>query len=767
MMDYLRFLHPRYANAHKLRERVERRVPRVVVAILNKFPIISSSSGIQFVGKWLRAMQDAIPPSGKIEKFLKDHLPDVLLVTPLTNFASDQVEYIKCAKKLGLRTGLCVHSWDNLSNKGLIRAEPDVVLVWNEIQRSEAVELHGIPRQKVVTTGAQCFDQWFERGPKTGKQEFCRKVGLKPDRPFLLYLCSSPFVAENEVQFVDGWIGQIRSSGDPRLRDVGILIRLHPQNAAQWENVSFPHYENVAIYPRKGSNPVDEDSRAEYFDSMFHSAGVVGLNTSAMIEAGILGRPVYSILTPEFRGSQEGTLHFHYLVDGGLVQVSRGWDESLEELAKAVSDEVDTEKIRRFVKSFVRPHGIDVPCAPILADAIEDLSRREPIGQRSEAPRIRLPRILLCPFSLLAWAARWAVILKLKMKKLYHIRNFASKNLRRLMRLLPILKTLYMHFHPFFLVKKMAWITRGSAPVIVGPWLSEVGFELLYWIPFLNWAKDRFALDPERLIIVSRGGVNQWYKNIGAHYVELFDHFSEEEFRTRNLERIKHLKGQKHTRVSEFDRKIIRLVEKKLNQKRMRVLHPSLMYNLYHAFWKRQRPVSFVEGYSKFKPLPPMKHASIQDSLPKDYVAVKFYFSNCFPDTEENRAFMRNLLAELSAKWNVVLLSTGLKVDEHLDWEFQRAQNIYTIEHLIEPRNNLAVQTNAIRRARIFIGTYGGFSYLAPFYGVPSVAFYSDENGFLPMHLEVARRAVISFDGASLIALNTRDVNILRMMMSP
>ncbi|MFQ5792673.1 MAG: hypothetical protein ACE5JI_19560, partial [Acidobacteriota bacterium] len=122
---------------------------------------------------------------------------------------------------------------------------------------------------------------------------------------------------------------------------------------------------------------------------------------------------------------------------------------------------------------------------------------------------------------------------------------------------------------------------------------------------------------------------------------------------------------------------------------------------------------------------------------------------------------------ELSAKWNVVLLSTGLKVDEHLDWEFQRAQNIYTIEHLIEPRNNLAVQTNAIRRARIFIGTYGGFSYLAPFYGVPSVAFYSDENGFLPMHLEVARRAVISFDGASLIALNTRDVNILRMMMSP
>ena len=34
-------------------------------------------------------------------------------------------------------------------------------------------------------------------------------------------------------------------------------------------------------------------ARADYFDSIYHCDGVVGVNTSAMVESGIIGRPVY------------------------------------------------------------------------------------------------------------------------------------------------------------------------------------------------------------------------------------------------------------------------------------------------------------------------------------------------------------------------------------------------------------------------------------------------------------------------------------------
>lgn len=38
------------------------------------------------------------------------------------------------------------------------------------------------------------------------------------------------------------------------------------------------------------------------------------------------------------------------------------------------------------------------------------------------------------------------------------------------------------------------------------------------------------------------------------------------------------------------------------------------------------------------------------------------------------------------------------------------------------PGTNLEIQTTVITRARAFVGTYGGLSYLSPLYGVPALA---------------------------------------------
>ena len=46
----------------------------------------------------------------------------------------------------------------------------------------------------------------------------------------------------------------------------------------------------------------------------------------------------------------------------------------------------------------------------------------------------------------------------------------------------------------------------AARTIVAGPWLSEVGFETLYWVPFLRWVKAAFRLDPSRVVAVSRGG---------------------------------------------------------------------------------------------------------------------------------------------------------------------------------------------------------------------------------------------------------------------
>src|SRR5437762_11102878 len=44
----------------------------------------------------------------------------------------------------------------------------------------------------------------------------------------------------------------------------------------------------------------------------------------------------------------------------------------------------------------------------------------------------------------------------------------------------------------------------GSGPILVGPWLSEVGYEALYWVPFVRWFTRHYDVDPARVIAVSR-----------------------------------------------------------------------------------------------------------------------------------------------------------------------------------------------------------------------------------------------------------------------
>jgi len=273
-------------------------------------------------------------------------------------------------------------SWDNLTNRGLIRIPPDRVLVWNSQQKQEAVAYHGVPDDRIVITGAPRFDEFFDLRASTSRPEFCARAGLDPARPFLLYLCSSHFIAPNEVAFVREWARAIRRSADPCLAGSGILVRPHPAHAEPWEGATLGDLENAAIWTDRTKVQGDPG----LYDSLHHAAAAVGLNTSAMIEAGILGKSVYTIQTAEFAGGQEQTLHFHYLLarNGGLVEVASGLEEHLQHLSGALANpDATRERTQRFVESFVRPRGLDRPVAPIMADEIE---RAATIQKRPRRP---------------------------------------------------------------------------------------------------------------------------------------------------------------------------------------------------------------------------------------------------------------------------------------------------------------------------------------------------------------------------------------------
>ncbi len=116
----------------------------------------------------------------------------------------------------------------------------------------------------------------------------------------------------------------------------------------------------------------------------------------------------------------------------------------------------------------------------------------------------------------------------------------------------------------------------------------------------------------------------------------------------------------------------------------------------------------------------------LASSLPDEYVAVRLYSSSSFPDNQEGRHFASAVIEALSRRTNVVLLGHPFDLDEHRDVQSDLTSNVISIDHLLRPENNLALQTAVVGRATAFVGTYGGFSYLAPFLGVPSLSFSID-----------------------------------------
>ncbi len=450
-LDYWRYLDRRWDHSPKLRGRAAEQAPRFAL-VAARLPLIGSRAGLAVLKSAFRGMERAMPPPDEVADVFRRINPDVLLLTPLLYFRSHQVDHVRCARQLGIKSVLGVGSWDHLTTKGLIHEIPDRVLVWNEAQKQEAIDLHAVAADHVCVTGAQAYDHWFATKPALTREAFCAQAGLAPSRPFLLYTCSSPFIAPYEVGFVRRWIAAVRGSSDPALRSIGLLVRPHPQNAKQWEGVDLSaEFEGVSVWPRKGVNPIGGVARSDYFDSIYHCEGVVGINTSAMIESGIIGRPVFSVVVDEFADTQEGTLHFQHLKreGGGLLQLASDLPMHLQQLEAMLADrESAREGARKFVRAFIRPHGLDVAATPRVVDEVERFAASPALVAATPSFNTRMLRLALLPAAVIATVLtmepvklramilHWTRPARLQLRWLWSRLIYTARFVRRLPRLL-------------------------------------------------------------------------------------------------------------------------------------------------------------------------------------------------------------------------------------------------------------------------------------------------------------------------------------------
>lgn len=267
--------------------------------------------------------------------------------------------------------------------------------------------------------------------------------------------------------------------------------------------------------------------------------------------------------------------------------------------------------------------------------------------------------------------------------------------------------------------------------IVLGPWRSELGFEVLYWIPFLQWALKEAGIPPERCLALSRGGMGMFYP--ATEQVDLYVLRSVDDVRLQNQFDAERTQKLKQVRVTPWDRAAVKAAvrEAKGADWGYLTLHPSWMYWLFDGVWENHDTVRVVERHTTFQalPVPPLPEGV---TLPDRFVAVRFYERHTLPLHDAVRGQLVAIVHALASHMPVVLLNQSLFADDHVDLPVN-GPNIHVLPTL-PPEQNFILQAAVLGRASAFVGTYGGVAQWALRYGKPVISFYVNFSGTAQCH---------------------------------
>jgi hypothetical protein len=259
--------------------------------------------------------------------------------------------------------------------------------------------------------------------------------------------------------------------------------------------------------------------------------------------------------------------------------------------------------------------------------------------------------------------------------------------------------------------RRIESIGRGDAAIVAGPWSGRVAFELLYWLPLLNWLTGVAGVDRERVVAVSRGGVEGWYGDVAGTYRDVED---PEELSSGSAD-----------------------------------LTPALMAELFAPYWRFGSPA-------------PLRRHAVHRLLPDEdvtapvrppYVLLAGSFGESFPDEPRARDFLARAAAALGERANLALLDPPGGAD--LPGE--------DVSDLCRTPGGLA---QVVRGAEAVLAPFGDAAVIGPLVRTPTLVFYS-HGGFDVPHVHLLLRVARRLAGDDTPLLRTRHIEAVDTVLAP
>jgi glycosyltransferase involved in cell wall biosynthesis len=169
--------------------------------------------------------------------------------------------------------------------------------VWNDTMRAQAVDVHGVPPERVVVTGAPQHDVFARDQPFQPRATFCRALGLDPARRIVVYTTGTEGTIGGEPELV----AVIARALGRELAGVQLLVRLHQLDRMDRyrELVGLPGvaFDQAGRAPQGAYHDRDFDAAQSerLADTLRHADVVVNAASSISIDAAAVGTPVVCV----------------------------------------------------------------------------------------------------------------------------------------------------------------------------------------------------------------------------------------------------------------------------------------------------------------------------------------------------------------------------------------------------------------------------------------------------------------------------------------
>jgi hypothetical protein len=231
---------------------------------------------------------------------LFDRHQPALLVTSSPGLIFAEVPLLRTAVQRKVRTIVVEPSWDNFTNKLIPVRRADRMVVWNDIMKRQAVELHGYAPDQVHVGGPPHWDRYFRPAPAVSREAFFARIGADPARRLITVTTTGKGLYAHFDRVIRVLMAAVDGGqwGPSQL-----LVRLHPRDDLDCyaEFRGRPHV--IVEKPfrptvRSGDGlevDVNAESQQHLADTLRYSDVIVTAASTIAIEASIFDTPIVDV----------------------------------------------------------------------------------------------------------------------------------------------------------------------------------------------------------------------------------------------------------------------------------------------------------------------------------------------------------------------------------------------------------------------------------------------------------------------------------------